>query len=93
MSIERRIRELSLDLPPPFNATGLFRPLLVRGVLVYVAGHGPLLSRGAMMTGRIGMDLEIEDGVRAAQQTALSILSTLRHGLGDLDRIQRPGRS
>lgn len=89
MSVDRRIDELSLELPSPFRATGLFRPLLITDDQIYVAGHGPLLPNGKMMTGRVGLDVDVETGFQAARQTGLSILSTLKDGLGSLNRIHR----
>ena len=53
----------------------------------YVAGHGPVES-GQVITGLLGADLDVEDGYRAAKITALSILASLHHALGDLDRVQ-----
>ena len=42
-----------------------------------------------MVLGKVGGDLTLEDGQRAARMTALSILATLQAELGDLDRIER----
>ena len=44
---------------------------------------------GEMITGRVGVDLTVEEGSRAAMQVGLNILSSLRAELGDLDRIER----
>ena len=41
------------------------------------------------MTGRVGLDVDVETGFQAARQTGLSILSTLKDGLGSLNRIHR----
>jgi enamine deaminase RidA (YjgF/YER057c/UK114 family) len=89
MDAERRIMELSLDLPPAFRVTGVFRPLIVSGGLVFIAGHGPLLPNGKMIIGRIGAELDTEAGSKAARQTGLSILATLKEGLGNLTRVHR----
>jgi enamine deaminase RidA (YjgF/YER057c/UK114 family) len=89
MGAEANLKDLSIQLPPPFKATGMFQPLVVSGGLGYIAGHGPMLSDGKMMTGRIGADLDAEAGVLAARQTGLSILATLKAELGSLDRVKR----
>jgi len=89
MGAEANLNRLLIQLPPPFKATGMFQPLIVSGGLGYVAGHGPWLPNGKMMTGRIGADVDLEAGVLAARQTGLSILATLRAELGSLDRVKR----
>ena len=89
MSAEARIKELGLELPPPPKPAGVYKPLVVTGNLAYVSGHGPLLADGTMISGRVGADTDQEGGYRAARQTGLAILSTLRQGLGSLDRVAR----
>ena len=59
------------------------------GHYVYVSGHGPYLPDGGLLTGRIGSEVDIESGIRAAEQTGLAILATLRASLGSLDRVKR----
>jgi enamine deaminase RidA (YjgF/YER057c/UK114 family) len=55
---------------------------------VYVGGHGPVAGAD-VVRGKVGGDLTLEDGQRAARMTALSILATLQAELGDLERIVR----
>lgn len=89
MSADARIAELNLELPPAPKPMGVYKPLVVSGNMVYVSGHGPLLSDGSLMTGRVGADVDQEFGYQAARQTGLAILATLRAGLGSLDRVGR----
>ena len=95
--VDDRIRELGLALPPPLVPPGgvtlPFRSVHVVGTLAYVAGHGPQAADGALaLTGKLGRDLDVEQGYAAARLTALSILASLRRTLGDLDRIAVWGR-
>jgi enamine deaminase RidA (YjgF/YER057c/UK114 family) len=53
------------------------------------SGHGPLKADGTMITGRVGVDTDLEGGYASARQTGLAILATLRSQLGSLDRIKR----
>src|SRR5262249_49784663 len=73
--------------------TGMFQPLVVSGGVGYIAGHGPMLSDGKMMVGRIGDDFDVEAGELAARRTGLSILATLRAELCSIDRIRRVPRT
>ncbi len=89
MSIEARIKELRLELPPAPRPAGVYKPVVILDNLAYVSGHGPYLPDGTLITGRVGADLDLDKGKLAARQTALAILATLRQGLGSLDRVRR----
>ena len=89
LSPEQRFQKLNLNLPPAPKPMGVYRPFLTAGNLVYVSGHGPFTSSGELRTGRVGTDLDMDEGKKAARQVGLSILSTLRHNLGTLNRIKR----
>lgn len=89
--IEDRLAELGLELPRPFEAPpGVeFHFDLVRlsGGLGYVSGHLPLDGSEVLMRGRVGGELTLEQGYEAAKLTGLSILASLKHELGELDRV------
>ena len=54
-----------------------------------VSGHGPQNPDGSIAGpfGKVGADVTVEEGYRAARLTALSMLGSLARELGDLDRI------
>jgi enamine deaminase RidA (YjgF/YER057c/UK114 family) len=89
MNPEDRVKELSLELPPPPKPAGVYKPVVVVGNMAYVSGHGPLKSDGTMMTGRVGADIDKDGGYKAAKQVGLTILTTLRTQLGSLNRVKR----
>ncbi|HMO87114.1 MAG TPA: RidA family protein [Lacipirellulaceae bacterium] len=89
MSADARVEELGLELPPAPKAVGLYRPVVEWGGLLYCSGHGPLRPDGTLIKGRVGADLDAEAGYRAARQTGLAMLATLRKQCGSLDRVAR----
>ncbi|MBN2292336.1 MAG: RidA family protein [Pirellulales bacterium] len=89
MSYDKKLVELGLDLPPPPAPTGLYKPMLLIDNMAYISGHGPLLDDGSYIIGRLGEELDQQAAYDAAGRAALAILSTLRQGLGSLDRIRR----
>ena len=89
MSIEETLIQLDLTLPPAPKPMGVYKPMVIVGNLIYTSGHGPLKEDGSLIIGRIGEDLNLEDGFNAARQTGLAILATLKVNLGSLDRIKR----
>ena len=50
MSVEARIVELSLELPPPPKPGGVYHPVVIVGDLAYVSGQGPIQVDGTMIT-------------------------------------------
>jgi enamine deaminase RidA (YjgF/YER057c/UK114 family) len=89
MNAEARLAELKLELPPAPKPIAVYRPLVICGNLAYASGHGPLKPDKTLIAGRIGEDLNVEQGKVAARQVGLAILATLRNELGSLDRVKR----
>lgn len=84
-----RFNKLGLLLPPAPLPLGVYKPFLIVGDLVYVSGHGPVLPDRSLIRGRIGQDLNADEGKEAAKQVGLTILSTLKENIGSLDKIKR----
>jgi|TARA_R110002111_G_scaffold17190_2_gene43333 enamine deaminase RidA (YjgF/YER057c/UK114 family) len=89
MSAEAKIKELGLVLPPAPPPGGVYRPIVITGNLLFLSGHGPVLENGDMIRGKIGIDLDKEEGKAAARQVGLTMLSTLQTQLGSLNKIKR----
>jgi enamine deaminase RidA (YjgF/YER057c/UK114 family) len=91
--IEARLAALGLVLPGPVRVPpGLALPFAwvrVRGHRAYVSGHIPWTADGAIAEprGKVGADLTVEQGYRAARLVALDVLGSLQRELGDLDRV------
>ena len=84
-----RIIELGLILPPAPKPVGVYKPVLVVDKFLYVSGQGPLLADGTMMKGKLGADLDINQGKLAARQVGLTMLSTIKAHFGELKKIKR----
>ena len=89
MSAEQRLAELGLELPAAPEPKGLYRPLVICGGLAYTSGHLPVEPSGEVIRGRLGHDMDLQSGQRAALQAGLGILATLAKELGGLDRVRR----
>ena len=86
--IAERLAALGIVLPEVFPPAGNYLGCVIDHGLVHVGGHGPI-NGTEIVRGKVGGDLSLDDGRRAARLTALSILATLQAELGDLDRIER----
>ncbi len=86
---EERFAQLGLTLPPAPSPLGVYKPCLVDGKYLYLSGHGPVQNDQSLIIGRIGRDMDIEQGKLAARQVGLTMLSTIRTRIGSLDKVKR----
>ena len=84
-----RITELGLILPPAPKPAGVYKPVLIVDKFLYVSGQGPIRTDGTLMTGKLGADLDTDEGKLAARQVALTMLSTIKTHFGELKKIKR----
>jgi len=89
MTAEQNLSSLGILLPPAPAPAGVYKPFLIDGKYLYVSGHGPVKEDKNLMTGRIGKDIDMEQGKLVARQVGLTILSTIRSGIGSLDKVKR----
>jgi enamine deaminase RidA (YjgF/YER057c/UK114 family) len=86
---ELRIKELGLILPSAPKPGGVYKPVLVINNLLFVSGQGPLRPDGTQIKGKLGKDMNTEEGKLAARQAGLTMLSTIKTHFGDLNKIER----
>ena len=93
MRVEAKLEELGLTLPEapklPPGVQLSFAWVRVYQDRAYVAGHAAQNPDGSIAEplGKVGVDLTPEQGYEAARLSALSVLSSLKRELGDLDRV------
>lgn len=87
--VERRLAEAGLELPPPPRPVGRFVGAVATGSLLFLSGAGPDRDGRAVVVGKLGRDLTVDQGRDAAQLTALNLLAVAKGELGDLDRVTR----
>jgi enamine deaminase RidA (YjgF/YER057c/UK114 family) len=86
---QEKFESLGLSLPPAPQPLGIYKPYLVDGKYLYLSGHGPVRDDKSLIIGRIGDDMDIEEGKLAARQVGLTMLSTIVTNFGSLDKIKR----
>eukprot|EP00658_Telonema_sp_P-2_P014542 TRINITY_DN1552_c0_g1_i1.p1 TRINITY_DN1552_c0_g1~~TRINITY_DN1552_c0_g1_i1.p1 ORF type:complete len:234 (+),score=53.32 TRINITY_DN1552_c0_g1_i1:23-724(+) len=85
----KRIEELGYTLPAVGAPKGSYVPVTRVGNLLFTAGHLPTPAGADLITGKVGEDLSVEEGNKAAEYVALSLLATIQQEIGDLDKIKR----
>lgn len=86
---EASIRSNNITLIPPTAPIANYVKYVQVGNTVYLSGHGPDKPEGGQVFGKLGKDLTIEQGQAAARLTGISLISTLRGYIGDLNRVKR----
>lgn len=86
---DKKLKELGIELMAPSKPIANYVKAVRVGNLLYLSGHGPSRPDGTTITGKVGSDMTIEQGYEAAKQTGVSILSTLKAELGDLNKVKR----
>lgn len=89
-SIDKRLAELGIVVPEPAAPAANYVPYTISGNLIFVSGQITMKDGALVYLGRLGEDLSVEDGYRAARLCALNLIAQAREACGgDLDRIAR----
>ena len=90
MGIEEKLAKLGLTLPSPFQYPSPNRTGCVQvGNLLFISGHGPAEIVGVKMRGKVGDEVSEEEATKVAQAAALSMLSSIKRQIGDLNKVKR----
>ena len=88
-SAEQRVKELGIHLPAPPQPFGTYAEAVHSGRLLFLSGMLPTEGRTAKFIGRVGAELDVGAGQKAAHLAALNGLAVAREYLGSLDRVAR----
>ncbi len=86
---ESRLAELGLALPPPGKPVANYVPAVRSGKLLFLAGQLSRNTQSQIIAGKVGGDLDVEQGADAARRCALGLIAALKAELGDLRRVRR----
>jgi len=86
---EQRLTQLGIKLPTPPEPFGIYAEAVQTGNLLFLTGMLPTVGREATFIGRIGADLDVEMGRKAAYLAAINALAVARQHLGSLDKVTR----
>ena len=86
---EARLKELGIVLPTASAPVANYVNAVRTGNLLFLAGKGPTGPDGKDVVGKLGRDLTVEEGYRAARYVAINQLAVLKAELGNLKRVKR----
>jgi len=88
-SAENRLKDLGINLPTPPQPFGTYAEAVQTGNLLFLSGMLPTEGRSAKFVGRVGAELDVETGRKAAYLAGLNALAVAREHLGSLDKVTR----
>jgi enamine deaminase RidA (YjgF/YER057c/UK114 family) len=88
-SAEQRLEELGIRLPVPPEPFGIYAEAVQTGKLLFLTGMLPTEFQVVKFTGRVGAELDVETGRKAARVAALNAMAVAREHLGSLNRVTR----
>jgi enamine deaminase RidA (YjgF/YER057c/UK114 family) len=89
VTAEQRLKELGINLPAPPEPFGIYTEAVQTGNLLFLTGMLPTEGRAAKFVGRVGAELDVNTGRKAAHLAALNALAVARQHLGSLDKVTR----
>ena len=90
MSVQQRLKELSIVLPEAPKPVATYVPYVIEGNMLYLSGQGPRQADGTYPTGIVGLDTDIATAHAHARLTGINLLACLRDAVeGDWDRVKR----
>jgi enamine deaminase RidA (YjgF/YER057c/UK114 family) len=81
---EENLKKLGFELPPIRKAAGNYVTHTRVGNLIFLSGQGVDQYKG-----KLGKEIDLETGYKAAQQSMLNLLTVLKHEVGELSRVKK----
>ena len=89
MSFEENIKKNNIILPKAADPVGSYVATKIIGKLLFISGQISIDENGELIKGKIGKDLNTEDGYKAAKRCALSIIAQTKKACNeDLSKIK-----
>ena len=87
--VEEKMKELGITIPETVKPLAAYTPAIRTGDYVYTSGQVPFSGGKLKYSGKIGFDISVEEGQKAAKMCALNGLSAIKGVIGDLNKIEQ----
>ena len=89
MTVEDKIKELKINLPKAADPVGSYVASKISGKLLFISGQISMDEQGNLIKGKLGKDLDVDSGYKAAERCALSIVAQAKKACNsDLSKIK-----
>ena len=83
MTPEENIKNLKIELPKAANPVGSYVATKIIGKLLFISGQISIDKEGNLIKGKLGRDFNVEEGYKAAERCAISIISQVKKACDD----------
>ena len=87
--IEKKLESLGITLFKKVIPRGNYVPFVKVDNVIYIAGHLPIKENNELVVGRLGENMNVDEGKHAARLAGIQLISTMKLAVGDLDKIKR----
>ena len=85
---EQNIKQLGIEIPDMPAALANYVPFKLSDSIVYVSGQAPVKNGELIYKGKVGEDVTVDDGIKAAELCCVNIISALKKSInGDWNRL------
>jgi len=89
MTAEDKIKELKIHLPKAADPVGSYVASKISGKFLFISGQISMDEKGNLIKGKLGKDLDVDSGYKAAERCALSIVAQVKKACdNDLSKIK-----
>jgi enamine deaminase RidA (YjgF/YER057c/UK114 family) len=89
MTVENKLKELKIILPEPKNPVGSYVATKITGKLLFISGQISIDKDNNLIKGKIGKELNLDQGYSAAERCGLSLIAHVKKACGgDLEKIK-----
>tara|TARA_B100001996_G_scaffold276156_1_gene216829 strand:+ start:118 stop:579 length:462 start_codon:yes stop_codon:yes gene_type:complete len=89
MNPEENLKKLNLLLPKAADPVGSYVATKQIGKLLFISGQISIDENGNLIKGKIGKDLDVDKGYKAAERCALSIIAQVKKACdNDLTKVK-----
>ena len=86
---EENIKQLGIEIPDMPAALANYVPFKVSDSIVYVSGQAPVRNGKLIYEGKVGKDISIDEGIKAAELCCVNIIAALKKSInGDWNRLE-----
>jgi enamine deaminase RidA (YjgF/YER057c/UK114 family) len=83
MNYNQKLNELNINLPKAADPVGSYVASKISGKMLFISGQISIDENGKLIKGKVGKDLNTEDGYYAAKRCALSIVAQIKKACND----------
>lgn len=87
--IEEKLKELGIEVPEPPKPLAAYVPGIKLGNMLYTSGQLPMKAGKLVCEGKVGKNVSLEEGAKAAEQCAINCMGVLKSLCGNLDNIEQ----